>query len=285
MKFIKHQVKDCKKYMIFHNYTFGKRGEKLNMFNKLFQKIFIVLGFSTMNLMVACSSLSKLPNHLEIGISISDVKRMYQDTNLLYFQNYILFNENEQNIVLKFDDFNLIEQINYISKVDFNNEYFSELKEETKLVDVIKKIGMPTFIGLEQNPSLDFANNENSIYRIYFSKKGDDFVSKERIILNKNDPTSWFDENKSNLPSEEDIKCIKLGMSLEEIVTILGKPQRDIGSGAFLFEFDLSSGKKLEALFVNNDEKENEYIKDHETIAFGSHYLYLVDYSVIDSYH
>lgn len=255
------------------------------MFNKLFKKIFIVLSFVTINLMVVCSSLNKLPNHLEIGISVSDVKRIYQDTNLLYFQNYILFNENEQNIVLKFDDFNLIEEINYISKVDFNNEYFLELKEETKLIDVIKKIGIPTFIGLEQVPSLDFANNENSIYRIYFSKKGDGFVSKETIILNKDNPTSWFDENKSNLPSEEDIKSIKLGMSLEEIVTLLGKPQRDIGSGAFLFEFALSNGKKLEALFVNNDEKENEYLKYHETITFGSHYLYLVDYLVIDSNH
>lgn len=98
--------------------------------------------------MVACSSLSKLPDHLEIGISISDVKRMYQDINLIHFENYILFNENEQNIVLKFDDSNLIEQINYLPKVDFNNEYFLELKNETKLIDVIEKIGMPSFIGL-----------------------------------------------------------------------------------------------------------------------------------------
>lgn len=255
------------------------------MLNKLLKKIFIVLSFSTMNLMVACSSLSKLPDHLEIGISISDVKRMYQDINLVYFQNYILFNENEQNIVLKFDDSNLIEQINYIPKVDFNNEYFLELKNETKLIDVIEKIGMPTFIGLEQSPSLDFANNESNIYRIFFSKKGDGFVSRETIILDKDDPNSWFDENKLTLPSEEDIKNIKLGMSIEEIVTILGKPQRDIGSGTFLFEFDLSNGKKLIAGFQNNDEKENEYMKDHETITYGSHYLYLVDYSVIDSNH
>ncbi len=43
--------------------------------------------------------------------------------------------------------------------------------------------------------------------------------------------------------------------------------------------------EKIEALFVNNDKKENEYIKAHETITLGSHYLYLVDYSVIDSNH
>lgn len=187
MKFIKPQVKNYKNYMKFHNSTFEKRRKKLNMFNKLLKKIFI---FSTMNFMLACSSLSKVPDHLEIGISVSDVKRMYQDTNLLYFQNYILFNENEQNIVLKFSDLNLIEQINYISEVDFNNENFSELKEETKLIDVIKKIGMPSFIGLEQVPSLDFANNESSIYRMFFSKKGDDFVSNGTIILNKADPIS-----------------------------------------------------------------------------------------------
>lgn len=82
MKFIKPQVKNYKNYMKFHNSTFEKRRKKLNMFNKLLKKIFI---FSTMNLMLACSSLSKVPNHLEIGISVSNVKRMYQDTNLLYF--------------------------------------------------------------------------------------------------------------------------------------------------------------------------------------------------------
>lgn len=84
---------------------------------------------------------------------------------------YILSNENEHNIVLIFSNLNLIEQINYISEVDFNNEYFSELKEETKLIDVIKKIGMPSFIGLEQVPSLNFANNEAVFIVCFFQKK------------------------------------------------------------------------------------------------------------------
>ena len=44
MKFIKHQVTNCKKYIKFHNYTFGNRGEKIKLmettiFNKFYNKL------------------------------------------------------------------------------------------------------------------------------------------------------------------------------------------------------------------------------------------------------
>ena len=43
-------------------------------------------------------------------------------------------------------------------------------------------------------------------------------------------------------------------MSFTEVVNLIGHPQREIGSGAIIYEFDLSDGTACAVYFIPNDE-------------------------------
>ncbi len=60
--------------------------------------------------------------------------------------------------------------------------------------------------------------------------------------IDKNDPYTWFEVNKEALPTREQCQEITVGMRLNEVIEKLGKPQRDIGSGVILFQFDVADG-------------------------------------------
>ena len=67
--------------------------------------------------------------------------------------------------------------------------------------------------------------------------------------IDKNDPYTWFDVNKTDLPSLETCRAITRRMSLNQVIGKLGKPQRNVGSDAFLFQFDLDDGFILTITF------------------------------------
>ncbi len=60
--------------------------------------------------------------------------------------------------------------------------------------------------------------------------------------IDKNDPYTWFEANKEVLPTREQCREITVGMRLNEVIEKLGKPQRDVGSGVSLFQFDVADG-------------------------------------------
>ena len=70
--------------------------------------------------------------------------------------------------------------------------------------------------------------------------------------IDKENIYTWFDMNKTNLPSLEKCKKIKVGMSLNQVISEMGKPQRDIGYGAWLFQFDLDDGSIFTVTFVQD---------------------------------
>lgn len=45
------------------------------------------------------------------------------------------------------------------------------------------------------------------------------------------------------LPSVEDTEKVKLDMTLEEVVSILGRPQIAVGSGSIIYAFYLNNGQ------------------------------------------
>jgi hypothetical protein len=44
---------------------------------------------------------------------------------------------------------------------------------------------------------------------------------------------------------------LEVGMSLEEITARVGKPDRDVGSGIFLVQYDLADGRTVQLTFIN----------------------------------
>lgn len=90
------------------------------------------------------------------------------------------------------------------------------------------------------------------------------------------DAETWFDEEKADLPTLEQCKKITVGMSLTEVIRKIGKPQRDIGYGANIFQFDIDDGSVLNLWFNLDIEKEDEYFdKNPNATVYGSHFLYV----------
>lgn len=67
--------------------------------------------------------------------------------------------------------------------------------------------------------------------------------------FDKNNPETWFGETRNGGIKLEDAQRMEAGISFEEAVGMLGKPQRDVGSGAFLMEWDIASGGTLVVAF------------------------------------
>lgn len=62
------------------------------------------------------------------------------------------------------------------------------------------------------------------------------------------DPATWYSATPV-FPAEEDIAKIQPGMTLTEVVHIIGLPQRDVGSGKVILEWELNSDNILRIVF------------------------------------
>ena len=69
-----------------------------------------------------------------------------------------------------------------------------------------------------------------------------------------------FDADRTDLPAPADTERIEAGMSVSEVCAILGKPQRDVGSGMLILEWDLSSGEVFCVSFTKNLEDDSWYV-------------------------
>jgi len=76
--------------------------------------------------------------------------------------------------------------------------------------------------------------------------------------FDKNNHETWYDNSSDKKITASELKKIKEGMSFEEIVSIIGKPTKDIGSGAFVMEWDMESNKTLTITFNPAIDSESE---------------------------
>ena len=54
-----------------------------------------------------------------------------------------------------------------------------------------------------------------------------------------------LDKHKLILPTEAQASLIKKGMSMKEVLDTIGLPQKNYGSGIYIFEFHLRDGHRL----------------------------------------
>ena len=76
--------------------------------------------------------------------------------------------------------------------------------------------------------------------------------------FDKNNHETWYDDSCYKKITTSELEKIKEGMSFEEIVSIIGKPTKDIGSGAFVMEWDMESNKTLTITFNPAIDSESE---------------------------
>ncbi len=63
------------------------------------------------------------------------------------------------------------------------------------------------------------------------------------------DPNDWFDPSGGNVVQREAAEQICVGMSFDEIVNRIGKPQRDVASGLIIFSWDIKNNEYLVVWF------------------------------------
>ena len=102
---------------------------------------------------------------------------------------------------------------------------------------------------------------------VLFSRDADGKKS-ELSTFDKYDYWTWFDDSDDNLISREDADKIKEGMTIEEVVCILGKPKRDVGSGITILEWDMESNEVLSISIVGvGPEKTVKLVRDNEEVS------------------
>ena len=70
------------------------------------------------------------------------------------------------------------------------------------------------------------------------------------IPFDKNNPATWLCAAQNGGIGEDQAEELEVGMTFTEVVALLGRPQRDIGSGSVLAEWDMQSGKVLTVCFT-----------------------------------
>ncbi|MBQ2254116.1 MAG: hypothetical protein II325_03060 [Clostridia bacterium] len=69
------------------------------------------------------------------------------------------------------------------------------------------------------------------------------------------DPATWLVPQSGEGISDVDSKKLLIGMTFEEAISLLGRPQRNIGSGVYVFEWDMEDGNILRASFAPSQEE------------------------------
>lgn len=124
----------------------------------------------------------------------------------------------------------------------FNSSNINEIGNNDSLISLVEEIGFPRFLGVSSTYSLDFGNSNSDIYRIFFS---DEMRCSDIELLDYDDPSTWIDAGKKDLPTLSDLKNIEIGMSLDEVISIIGKPQGSVGYGSIMFTFSIDDGSTI----------------------------------------
>lgn len=76
-----------------------------------------------------------------------------------------------------------------------------------------------------------------------------EYACSAEIPFDKNNPATWFCAAQNGGIGEDQAEKLEVGMTFTEVVALLGRPQRDVGSGSMLAEWDMQSGKVLTVCF------------------------------------
>lgn len=89
--------------------------------------------------------------------------------------------------------------------------------------------------------------------------------------FDKNDLLSWFAPPVGQGISVADTELLQEGMAFEEVIALIGKPQREVGSGVFIFAWEMTTGCELHATFTRSvtsvSEQEAFSLKNYRIVS------------------
>lgn len=191
-------------------------------------------------LIIACPLLLASCNNEQDKLNSSYSTETKSEVKKISFADYefVYFDDGSGVLYSEETDKKLLEVLDY----SFRYSNLNLINEEDSLINIVELIGFPRFLGVSSSLSLDFGNYDSDIYRVFFSN---DMLYSNLEILDYDDPDTWIDPNRKEFPSLSDLVNIKIGMSLDEVISIIGKPQGSTGYGSIMFTFAIDDGSTL----------------------------------------
>lgn len=197
---------------------------------------------------------------------------LLRENNCLFFED-LAFAEDKKNHVFVIREGEIAEHYSF-EKETYRDDSFDNVINQS-MISAVETIGIPSYTGTGEL-SLDYSYNDGYIRRVNLVRKDGELTVEAVELLDKEDPTTWLDPEKQSLPTEEECRQISVGMSFDEVVALIGRPQRDVGFGATLFQFDVEGGAILQMRLDLDVEQENKYVHDNPNAQiYGSHCLYV----------
>ncbi len=197
----------------------------------------------------------------------------------LFFEE-LAFAEDQKNHVFVIQDGEIAEHYSYEKQIYYDGSFDSVRNKS--MVEAVETIGIPSFRGRSDSLSLDYSFNDGYIRRVSLVREDGELTVESVETLDKENVLTWLDPDKQPLPTREQCEGIVVGMSLDEVVFHIGKPQREVGYGAILYQFDVDGGGILEIRLELDVERENELVHDNPNVhIYGTHFLYVAACSFV----
>lgn len=193
------------------------------------------------------------------NMSRKELGNLFVDCKSVAIKNLMIiaFDENLIIVVDQGTSFESIESVKIIKSVNPTAIELQKLKTDMNVGELVSIMGYPNIVTISEFNAFDYKLDNNESYRIKFDDKL--FVTEISYIdyTRLPDPTKTTDENcdpEGKTPSSV-TELIKIGMTFEEVVELIGKPNYTSGSGAIRYEWNLEDGTTLNINFSRKDYK------------------------------
>ncbi|MCQ2798541.1 MAG: hypothetical protein MJ220_01485 [Bacilli bacterium] len=144
-----------------------------------------------------------------------------RENDALFFEGYA-FAASERNHVFRIEDGKITRHASY-PLVDFEPSRYDDLTGKG-VDDVIKAVGIPSYLGEIGMKSLDYSKSDGRLRRLSFSEKGGELaVESVETFVKSHDKSLkvFFDKNASPI-SKERVRNLRVGMCADEVLETLG---------------------------------------------------------------
>lgn len=196
--------------------------------------------------------LTRLCNKI-LEMSRDEFFKSFENYNIFLYRAYAFFEyENDICVAVMFgEDYKSINDCyvyDKLKKIDLDDAIITKINVGMSPMDVVKLIGNPKLSATFGLSSLDFYL-KNNIVRVFLASPN--YIYDVKILPIK-DPSYTVDdkcESKEEKTEVDKAILILKNMTFEEVVAVIGNPQRTFGSGAIWYEWDLEENKLLQVMF------------------------------------
>jgi hypothetical protein len=195
-----------------------------------------------------------------LKMSLKEFELFYKHYTMISFKLFRIIKFDDNLIIIaEMSDEEGVTKVEIFENVIPTNESILELAEGMDVYQIMKITGFPTAITTTtQEKRFNFQTDTNDPYKVVFDNDFKfikvepwiiDHGSIARVVSDKCDPENVVEASKAVL--------IKVDMTFEEVVEILGKPIAEFGSGAIWYEWNLDDQTKLQIQFRPSSTEDN----------------------------